>query len=719
MKTTGVLRRVVLTGNEAVAHGARLSRPKVIAAYPITPQTVIVETLAEFIAKGMLSAEYVESEGEHGALATVIGAALTGVRTFTATCSQGFAFAYENIAWIPGMRLPVVMAVVNRTLSMPLDIGCEHSDSMTARDLGWVQLYVESNQEALDTVIQAYRIAEDQRVLLPVMVCMDAFAVSHTTEVVEIPDQKSVDTFLPLYEQKHIILDPESPMEIVSGPSAESGMAYEWLKNEALMEAGGVIKEANEEFNRRFGRSYGNGLVEKIDCEDAEVVLVTMGSISGNAKSALKELRKEGKRVGLVKLRCFRPFPRKELLELADKVSVIAVLDRNLSKGLGEGACVTEVKSVLYNLKIRPKVIGFTVGLHGMETSVSDIKYIANKALVVARTQKPAEENEFVPNIRAIVKSINPTKKDKLYYPGTISCPGCSMSLQFRHTMDCLGENVVLLRTAGCQAWASAEPGTTVVGVPFGRSTLPAGCAAATGVSLGLKAKGYGKVQVVLFGGDGSVGDMGFGALSGAAERNENFMCVVYDNEAYANTGIQRSGTTPQFAWTTTTPVGIEGRGKRVLGKDLPLIVAAHRVPYVATASVAYIEDLRRKIAKAKAIQGFRYIHIYSPCPTSWRFPTDKVIEVARLGVQTGIHSIYEIEGGRLKITVKPQKLKPVEDYLRLQGRFSHLSDAEIKAIQQNANKSREQLSWWGGVRSASKFDSRLQPKAKDEESSQ
>jgi pyruvate ferredoxin oxidoreductase beta subunit len=224
---------------------------------------------------------------------------------------------------------------------------------------------------------------------------------------------------------------------------------------------------------------------------------------------------------------------------------------------------------------------------------------------------------------------------------------------------------------------------------------LPSGSACATGISLGLKEKGQEDTRVVLIGGDGSLGDIGFTALSGAAERNSDFICVTEDNEAYANTGIQRSGATPKYAWTTTTPVSATEAGKSNLRKDMPLIIAAHRVSYVATASLAYMADFKRKLEKARQMRGFRYIHIYTPCPTSWRFPPEKMIEVSRLGVTTGIFTLYEIEDGKLKITVKPSKMKPVGEYLKVQGRFGHLTDDDIAAIQKDVDDVQIQMQGW------------------------
>ena len=689
-----------LTGNEAIAYGVRLARPKVIAAYPITPQTTIVETLANFVADGSLKAQFVESEGEHGAIFTVMSAALTGVRVFTGTSSQGFAYGYEAIAYIPGRRLPVVMAVANRPISSPgKAVECDHSDTMTGRDLGWIQLYVQSNQEALDTIIQAYRIAEDQKVLLPIMVCIDGFYITHTTEMVEIPAQSGVDKFIPVYEPKHVILDPCNPMALSGGGTSDENMGYEFLKNEAVIRAGGIIQQANDEYAVRFGRKYGNGLVEKFYCDDAEVVLVTMGSMSGNARIAVEQMRAAGKRVGLVRVRSFRPFPKADFIELSRQVKVIAVVDRSVSRGLGEGPCVTEIKSTLYNLEgEKARVIGFIAGLHSAEILISDFKYMADKALKVAATGAVNGEIEWIPNFDITAVNPVPVQHDKLLYPGTTACPGCGMALVVRKVVEAFGKNTVLVENIGCGAWNAAQGMGSMTGLgmaAFPSMPLPSGSACATGISLGLKEKGQEDTKVVLIGGDGSLGDIGFTALSGAAERNSDFLCVTEDNEAYANTGIQRSGATPQYAWTTTTPVGDAEKGKSTPRKDMPLIIAAHRVPYVATASLAYMDDFMKKLAKARQMRGFRYIHVYTPCPTSWRFPPEKMIHVSRLGVTTGIFTLYEIEDGKLKITVKPDKFKPVAEYLKLQGRFSHLTDADIEKIQKDVDIAQAQMRGW------------------------
>jgi pyruvate ferredoxin oxidoreductase beta subunit len=375
------------------------------------------------------------------------------------------------------------------------------------------------------------------------------------------------------------------------------------------------------------------------------------------------------------------------------KGRVLAVVDRNVSRGLNEGAVYTEIKSTLFNHSHETKVIGFIAGLKGNDLWDSDFRYMLNKALKVGQGLEPTDEAEWVPKVNVKLKTLSEKVPEKLYYSGSGSCPGCGMALAFRHLVDTIGKNMIMVRTAGCQAWTSTSPGRTCAGIPLGRAVLPGGASLAAGLARALESKGEkDDVEVVLFGGDGSVGDMGMLALSGAAERNEDILVVVYDNEAYANTGMQRSGATPKFASTTTTPVGAKGRGEKRAAKDLTLIMAAHKVPYVATASVSHTDDLRKKLKKAKKIKGFRYIHIYIPCTTSWGFPPEDSISLDRLGVETCMHPLYEIEKGELSVTYTPENKVYVKEYLMQQKRFKHMTEDEIQIMQNEADHKWEEL---------------------------
>ncbi|MEM3404265.1 MAG: transketolase C-terminal domain-containing protein [Nitrososphaeria archaeon] len=376
----------VLSGNHSAAFGALLSRINFVAAYPITPQTQIIEKLAEFVDNGVLNAKYVRVESEHSAMAACVGASSVGARAFTASSSHGLIYMAEMAFWASASRLPIVMAISCRALGPPWNIGNEHTDILALRDSGWIQIFAESNQEVLDTVIQAYRIAEDERVLLPVMVGLDAFTLSHTSEPVELPNQETVDHFLPPRSDKPYLLSPENPFTFGNMSNPTEHMELRFMHHTALRDAKNVILEADKEWESLFGRSYG-GLLDEFMCKDAEVVIVVIGASSGDAKEAAVVLRKEGIKAGVLRIRVIRPFPSEEVRNLLSRVKAVAVVDRDLSPGSG-GILVSEVKSALYNLRCRPFVKGYIVGLGGRDVTVGD--YLA----IFRRTLKSYEEGD-------------------------------------------------------------------------------------------------------------------------------------------------------------------------------------------------------------------------------------------------------------------------------------------------------------------------------------
>lgn len=374
----------VIETSMAVAIGTRLCRPAVIPMYPITPQTHIVERLADFINDGELDSDMIHVESEHSAISAAIGASATGVRTFTATASQGLALMHEMLHVASGMRLPIVMAVANRALSAPINIWNDHQDSISARDTGWMQFYCESAQEALDTVIQAYKISEDKRVLLPSMVCIDGFTLSHVFEPVEIPEQSKVNRFLPRYKSVYAYLDPKKP--ISQGPVGFPDSFIEFKKQEqdAMEKAKAIIKSVNSNFKSSFGRSYGNGLVEEYKTKDARHIIIAMGSVCGTCRVVVDQMRKEGHKVGMLKIRSYRPFPKEDIRRVCSKVSGIAVIDKNISLG-HEGALYSDIRSVIYN----PKIIinGYIAGLGGRDITPMNIRYM----LLSLKKQKEPE----------------------------------------------------------------------------------------------------------------------------------------------------------------------------------------------------------------------------------------------------------------------------------------------------------------------------------------
>ncbi|MBI4757868.1 MAG: pyruvate ferredoxin oxidoreductase [Chloroflexi bacterium] len=373
----------VIIGNYAVSYGAQLARVQVIAAYPITPQTQIVEKLAEMCASGELNARFIPVESEHSAMASTIGAAATGARAFTATSSQGLALMHEMIHWAAASRLPIVMANVNRALGPGWSIWADQNDSLSQRDTGWLQFYCESNQEVLDTVLQGYRIAE--QVMLPVMINLDGFLLSHTSEPVDIPDQALVDRYLPL-ARRDLILDPDDPHSFGGLVNPEHYMEMRHKMHQAQLQGKEAAREADAQFKAIFGRSYG--LVEGYRLEGAELALVVSGTIASTSRVAVDRLREQGEKVGLLKIRMFRPFPGEEVGELLGGFKKVAVIDRNISFGHG-GIFCQELKSALYNLPKRPQVYGYIAGLGGRDVTPQTILDIAE--LTACRNVPPAE----------------------------------------------------------------------------------------------------------------------------------------------------------------------------------------------------------------------------------------------------------------------------------------------------------------------------------------
>ncbi|MHC1605409.1 MAG: transketolase C-terminal domain-containing protein [Candidatus Methanofastidiosia archaeon] len=366
--------RMVISGNAAAAYGSKIARAEVISAYPITPQTKIVEKISEFVADGEFDAEFVKVESEHSAMAACISASLVGARTFTATSAQGLLLMHEMLHWASASRTPVVMVNINRAIAPPWSVWADQTDSIAQRDTGWIQFYCESCQEVVDTVIQAYKICEDRNVLLPAMLSEDAFYLSHTSEIVDLPDQEKVDRFLGKFDPPYK-LDVDDPHGFGSLSMPHQWyMEFRYLIAEAMENARKKIREVDKEFGKIFGRTY-DGFLELYRCEDADIVLVAAGSMVSTTRVVVDKLRESGKKVGLVKLRVLRPFPREEIRKVAEQVRMMGVLDRSFSFGY-EGALFTEVKGALYNSDSRPIVKGYVVGIGGRDITVECIEKI-------------------------------------------------------------------------------------------------------------------------------------------------------------------------------------------------------------------------------------------------------------------------------------------------------------------------------------------------------
>jgi pyruvate ferredoxin oxidoreductase alpha subunit len=367
----------VVEGSYAVAHAVMCCRPDVISAYPITPQTHIVENLSQMVADGELDSEFLTVDSEFSALSVLVGVCAAGGRGYSSTTSQGLALMYEVLYNVSGLRMPLVMNVANRAMGAPLNIWNDQQDAIGARDVGWIQIYAENVQEAVDATLQAYKIAEDSQIRTPVMVCMDGFVLTHVYEPVELLDKQKSREFLPDYQPADI-LDPAHPKTFGAFADPSTYTEFRYQQFEAQIKALAKIEQVAREFEETFGRYYG-GLLDGYFLDDAEVVIVTLGSVIGTIKDAIDAMRSEGKKVGLLKVRSYRPFPVQALRKALKDASIIAVIEKDVAIG-GEAGLVTDLKAAFYNSSIRTPIIGFTAGLGGRDITVKDIRKIVAKA---------------------------------------------------------------------------------------------------------------------------------------------------------------------------------------------------------------------------------------------------------------------------------------------------------------------------------------------------
>jgi pyruvate ferredoxin oxidoreductase alpha subunit len=365
----------------AVSEAVKLANADVIAAYPITPQTHIVEHLAELVAQGELDAEYIPVESEHSAMSACLGSSAAGCRTFTATAGQGLELMHEVVYVASAMRLPIVMAVANRAVSSPLSVWGDHSDVMAVRDTGWIQIFVENGQEAVDNTICAFRMAEDKRALLPVMIHIDGFHLSHMVEPIIFPSQEEVNKFLPPFDYP-FPLNPNKPVTMGDFAPPVIFTEAKWAQEINLEKSKEVVLDVWKEFGKKFGRQYNP--IECYRCEDCDTLLMVMGSYSETATMAVDKMREAGKKVGLFRIRLWRPFPYEELRQTVKNARTLIVLDRAISLGM-EGPVASEIKSALYSADKKPKVVGFVGGLGGRDISPADFENIFNRGIEIAK----------------------------------------------------------------------------------------------------------------------------------------------------------------------------------------------------------------------------------------------------------------------------------------------------------------------------------------------
>lgn len=378
--------QVALTGNSAVAYAMKQINPDVCAAYPITPSTQIIEDFSSYVADGEVDSELITVESEHSAMSACIGASAAGARVMTATSSQGLALMWEMLYIASGMRLPIILTDVNRALSAPINIHCDHSDSMGARDSGWIQIYSETVQEAYDNIFQAVRIAENANVLLPAMVCFDGFITSHAIENISLIDDAEAKQFVGEYRAARPLLDTDHPATYGAMTLPDTYMDFKKQQSDAMARAKDVVAEIGKEFGKKFGRTYG--LMDTYRLEDAEIAIVILNSAAGTTKVAVDELRKKGIKAGVLRPRLFRPFPYMEIAEALKNVKAVACLDRTDSMSGFGGPVFNEVRSALYEYDRRPKVVSRIYGLGGRDYKVKDALGVFDELKSIAETGK-------------------------------------------------------------------------------------------------------------------------------------------------------------------------------------------------------------------------------------------------------------------------------------------------------------------------------------------
>ena len=396
----------IITGNHAAAHALRQAKVGVIAAYPITPQSPVVEKIAEFVSKGKLNARFVKVESEHSALAVCCAASATGSRVGTATSSHGLMLMYEMLPWASGNRLPIIINLATRATGAPWSVWTDHQDFITMRDVGWIQMFCMDNQEIYDTNIQAFKIAEDSRVFLPTVVAYDGYILSHTMMPVSIEKQEDIDNFLP--PLKHHInlsdisvvkgIDPVTTPHLIDRGTegiAPGYFEYRYAMQKALENSIEIIMNVHDEFSEKFGRSYGNGIYKTYLAEDADILIFAMGSVASQARNVIGQLRKDGLKVGLVSLKLFRPFPVSQLRELFDEAKLVVVFDRDIGYGY-EGVLSYELKAALYGLKQAPFIKGFIVGLGGRDVTDQHITKGVTKAIKESKKGFISHETDFI-----------------------------------------------------------------------------------------------------------------------------------------------------------------------------------------------------------------------------------------------------------------------------------------------------------------------------------
>ena len=709
------------SGNELAAYAAKQINYHVMGYYPITPSTQIAEYLDLMKANGEHDISLIPAEGEHSAAGICYGASTGGGRVFNATSANGLLYALEQLPVQSGTRFPMVMNVACRTVSGPLSIKGDHSDIMYTLNTGWIILFASTPQAVYDFNICALKIAET--VKLPVIVAFDGFFTSHQKRRCYVfEEDKTVQDFIGKYNAEYSALDLEQPVSIGSYMNEPDILNNKYQLHMAMEDARKVIPEVFSEFSKLSEREYQ--FTESYKTDDAEVILFLLGSSYHTAKMAVDILREQGKSVGVFTSNVLRPFPAKQLAQKCKNAKTIIVGDRQDSYGANGGNMTLEIKAMLQDAKLDTRVISRIYGLGGRDFYVEDAiefleaglnsdsksfdyKGIYPGDMSTPNTQyfNPITDEESSPglttckwnddkqNMEVSGGRINETTKmPKRLAPGHGACPGCGIPVNVNLLLRGIEGNVVLLFHTGCGMVVTTAYPKTSFKIPYVHNLFQNGAASLSGLvemfhqrqKRGEYPKG--EITFIMVSGDGGM-DIGMGSAIGTALRNNHIILFEYDNGGYMNTGYQLSYSTPKGAKSSTSHVGEYQYGKSFFNKDMPQIMSATGIPYIATVAESNPADFIKKASKAKAYSqesGMSYLRALSACPLNWSDKPNLERKVIGAGVDCCYFPLYEIENGITNINYNPEdknKKINVLEWLSMMGRTKHLKDKKYKYI--------------------------------------
>ncbi len=704
------------SGNELAAYAAKQINYHVMGYYPITPSTQIAEYLDQMGADGGHTIALMPAEGEHSAAGICYGAATGGGRVFNATSANGLLYALEQLPVQSGTRQAMVLNVACRTVSGPLSIKGDHSDIMYALNTGWIILFADSPQEVYDCNICAIKIAEGLR--LPVIVAFDGFFTSHQKRNCYVfSEDETVQAFIGPVKRDNISLDPDRPVTIGSYMNEPDLMNNKYQLHLAMEQARSVIPQVFEEYEQLSGRKLT--AVKAYQTDDADILLFVLGSAYLTAKAAVKKLRSKGKKVGVFSIGVLRPFPAEEIADLCKNAGTILIADRQDSYGAGGGNMSLEIRAALQQKGLTMRVISRVYGLGGRDffeedainlfesccqQNAPDFDYVGiypgeagfePKPYFdpVTERQSPVLVSCTEENGRVTVKGgtvRDTTARPKRLAPGHGACPGCGIPVNVNLLLRGIEGNVVLLFQTGCGMVVTTNYPKTAFKVPYVHNLFQNGAATLAGLSKmyhKMQERGElpeGDITFIMVSGDGGM-DIGMGAALGTALRNDPVILFEYDNGGYMNTGYQLSYSTPMGAKSATSHLGETQWGKTFFNKDMPRIMAATGMPYVATAAESEPNDFIKKAAKAQYYAkhyGTAYIKCLSACPLNWGDRPNTERKVIAAAVNSCYFPLYEVERGRTSLSVDPeanQKKIPVSEWLGMMGRTKHLCEEKYR----------------------------------------